>query len=94
MPHRAYWDVTSARYRTFGKVPIPYIGRAEGQDPDASGTGQQGNNVDGSTCNSTDDAQMMFEGNGEEYNESDGAHRKHSLRSVIQIAFSGFKWRF
>ena len=49
MPHRPYSDVTSARYRTFGKVSIPYIGCAEGQDPDASGTGEQGNNVDGST---------------------------------------------
>ena len=54
----------------------------------------QGNRVEGSTWNSTYDASMMFEGSGEEYNESDGAHRKHSLRSVIQIAFSGFKWRF
>ena len=53
------------------KSPSSYIGHTEGQDLDASGTEEQRNNVEGSIWNSTD-ALIMFEGNGEEYNKSDG----------------------
>ena len=63
------------------KSPFSYIGHTEGQDPDKIRMPvAQGNRVEGSTW----DASMMFEGNDEEYNESDGGRRKHE---AVQLPF-------
>ena len=65
------------------KSPFSYIGHTEGQDPDKIRMPvAQGNRVEGSTW----DASMMFEGNDEEYNESDGGRRKHEAGATT---FSG-----